>query len=75
MVSASLERRLASETARSAGQLLRDERLRPRRIAYKGAPTNLVAEMDARAEELIVGRLAAAFPDDAMLTVLEGIRG
>jgi fructose-1,6-bisphosphatase/inositol monophosphatase family enzyme len=70
----SLERRVASETARSAGQLLRDERLRPRRIAYKGAPTNLVTEMDAGAEELIVGRLAAAFPDDAILAEERGAR-
>ena len=68
----SLERRVASETARSAGHLLGSELLRPRRIAYKGAPTNLVTEMDARAEELIVGRLTAAFPDDAILAEERG---
>jgi len=43
-----------------------------RAIAYKGSPTNLVTEMDARVEELIVGRLAAAFPDDAVLAEERG---
>ena len=61
------ERRLAIEAARAAGELLRSELAGPRRIAFKGAPTNLVTEMDARAEALILGRLRAAFPDDAIL--------
>ena len=64
---ASLERRVAIDAARAAGQLLKRELSGSRRIAYKGSPTNLVTEMDARVEELIVGRLAAAFPDDAVL--------
>jgi len=64
---ASLERRVAIDAARAAGHLLKSELPLSRRIAYKGSPTNLVTEMDARAEELIVGRLAAAFPDDAVL--------
>ena len=64
---ASLERRVAIDAARAAGQLLKSELAGSRRIAYKGAPTNLVTEMDARVEELIVGRLTAAFPDDAIL--------
>jgi myo-inositol-1(or 4)-monophosphatase len=64
---ASLERRVAIDAARDAGQLLKRELPGSRRIAYKDSPTNLVTEMDARAEELIVGRLAAAFPDDAVL--------
>ena len=64
---ASLERRVAVDAARAAGQLLKNELPGSRRIAYKGSPTNLVTEMDARVEELIVGRLAAAFPDDAVL--------
>jgi hypothetical protein len=45
---ASLERRVAIDAARAAGQLLRSELAGARRIAYKGAPTNLVTEMDAR---------------------------
>src|SRR5262245_21959069 len=61
------ERRLATEAARAAGELLLSELAGARRIAFKGAPTNLVTEMDARAEALILGRLRAAFPDDAIL--------
>jgi myo-inositol-1(or 4)-monophosphatase len=64
---ASLERRVAIDAARAAGHLLKSELPGSRRIAYKGSPTNLVTEMDARVEELIVGRLAAAFPDDGVL--------
>jgi myo-inositol-1(or 4)-monophosphatase len=64
---ASLERRVAVDAARAAGQLLKSELPGSRRIAYKGSPTNLVTEMDARVEELIVGRLTAACPDDAIL--------
>jgi len=69
---ASLERRVAVDAARAAGQLLKSELPGSRRIAYKGSPTNLVTEMDARVEELIVGRLAAAFPDDAVLAEERG---
>jgi myo-inositol-1(or 4)-monophosphatase len=68
----SLERRVAVETARAAGQLLRGELLGSRQISYKGAPTNLVTEMDARAEALIVDRLRASFPDDAILAEERG---
>ena len=69
---ASLERRVAIDAARAAGQLLKRELSGSRRITYKGSPTNLVTEMDARVEELIVGRLAAAFPDDAVLAEERG---
>jgi myo-inositol-1(or 4)-monophosphatase len=69
---ASLERRVAIDAARAAGQLLKRELSGSRRIAYKGSPTNLVTEMDARVKELIVGRLAAAFPDDAVLAEERG---
>ena len=63
---------MAIEAARGAGDLLRGELLGPRRIAYKGTPTNLVTEMDARAEALIVERLLAAFPEDAILAEERG---
>ena len=63
-----LERRVAVDAARAAGRLLRDELSGVRRIAYKGTPTNLVTEMDQRAEAEILGRLRAAFPDDAILS-------
>jgi myo-inositol-1(or 4)-monophosphatase len=64
---ASLERRVAVDAARAAGRLLRDELSGSRRIAYKGTPTNLVTEMDQRAEAVILERLRGAFPDDAVL--------
>jgi myo-inositol-1(or 4)-monophosphatase len=64
----SLERRVAVDAARAAGRLLRDELAGVRRIAFKGAPTNLVTEMDQRAEAEILGRLRGAFPDDAILS-------
>ncbi len=69
---ASLERRVAVAAARAAGQLLRSELPGSRQIAYKGAPTNLVTEMDARAEELIVRQLVSAFPDDGVLAEERG---
>ena len=72
MMSLSAERELAVELARAAGDLLRSELLGPRRIAYKGSPTNIVTEMDARAEALIVDRLLSAFPDDAILAEERG---
>ena len=64
---ASLERRVAIDAARAAGHLLQAELRGARRIAFKGPSTNLVTEMDERAEDLIVGRLAQAFPDDTIL--------
>src|SRR5438067_1743730 len=73
-MSASLERRVAVDAARAAGHLLQSELHGSRRIAYKGSPTNLVTEMDARAEELIVGRLLAAFPEDGILAEERGAR-
>ena len=68
----SLERRVAIDAARAAGQLLYTELHRPRRVAYKGTPTNLVTEMDARAEALIVDGLLGAFPGDAILAEERG---
>jgi myo-inositol-1(or 4)-monophosphatase len=70
----SLERRVAVDTARAAGQLLHAELRGSRRIAYKGTPTNLVTEMDARAEALILERIGDAFPDDAVLAEEGGAR-
>ena len=66
------ERSVAIEVARAAGELLRREVHGDRRIEYKGAVTNLVTEMDARAEALIVDRLLAEFPDDAVLAEERG---
>ena len=69
-----MEWRVAVEAARAAGQLLHSELRGSRRIAYKGTPTNLVTEMDARAEALILERLGTAFPDDAVLAEEGGAR-
>jgi myo-inositol-1(or 4)-monophosphatase len=74
-VMASLERRVATDAARAAGRLLFHELHGERRIAYKGHPTNLVTEMDARAEALITSRLREAFPDDGILAEEGGASG
>ena len=71
---ASLERRVAIDAARAAGQLLRRELRAARTIAFKGTPTNLVTEMDARAEALVLERLQRHFPDDAILAEESGAR-
>jgi myo-inositol-1(or 4)-monophosphatase len=70
----SRERRVAVDAARAAGHLLREARAGTRQIAYKGSPTNLVTEMDARAEALVLDHLARAFPDDAVLAEESGAR-
>jgi len=72
---ASHERRVAIDAARDAGDLLRSQVRGTRRISYKGGPTDLVTEMDRRAEALILERLAAAFPDDGVLSEEAGERG
>jgi myo-inositol-1(or 4)-monophosphatase len=66
------ERDLAIELARAAGERLRGALAGPRSIAYKGSPTNLVTEMDAQAEALIVDGLLTAFPADAILAEERG---
>ena len=63
---------MAIEVARAAGDLLRGQLRAPRHITFKGSPTNLVTEMDARAEALIVDRLLGAFPGDAILAEERG---
>jgi myo-inositol-1(or 4)-monophosphatase len=68
----SLERRVAVDVARAAGQLLHGEQAAAHRIDYKGSPTNLVTEMDARAEALIVDRLLQVFPEDGVLAEERG---
>src|SRR5262249_39174234 len=70
----SLERRVAIEAARAAGHLLREARSGMRRISYKGSPTNLVTEMDARAGALVLDHLQRSFPGDAILAEESGAR-
>jgi len=67
------ERLVAIDAARTAGRLLHRELRAAHRIAFKGTSTNLVTEMDVRAEELVVGYLAKAFPDDTILAEERGV--
>jgi myo-inositol-1(or 4)-monophosphatase len=68
----SRERVVAVDAARAAGDVLRGGFHAAHRVAFKGQTINLVTEMDVRAEELIVGRLASAFPDDTILAEERG---
>ena len=68
----SRERVVAVDAARAAGDVLRAGFRAAHRVAFKGQTINLVTEMDVRAEELIVGRLASAFPDDTILAEERG---
>lgn len=61
-------REVAVGAARRAGALLQANARGARRIDYKGSPTNLVTDMDRRAETLIVDALRAHYPDHAVLT-------
>ena len=71
----SREKTVALDIAQTAGSMLREELGRTRRIELKDSPTNLVTEMDPRAEALIVGRLRREFPDDAILAEEGGASG
>ena len=71
---ASLERRVAVDAARAAGQLLHREHPRTRQVSFKGTSTNLVTEMDGRAEALVVDALLKHFPDDGILGEEGGAR-
>ena len=61
-------RDVAVGAARRAGALLLDQLGGPRHVEYKTGPTNLVTDMDRRAESLIVDTLRAAYPAHAILT-------
>ena len=58
--------RLAEETARAAGAILRERFGQPHEIRFKGA-IDLVTEADRAAEELIASRLREACPDHELL--------
>ncbi len=55
-------RRVGIETAREAGQLLRDRLAMNRTIDYKGT-VDLVTDADRASEELVARRIGDAFPD------------
>src|SRR3989338_3847851 len=69
------DQQVAVETAKRAGALLRAELGKRRQIACKGSPTNLVTEMDRRAEALIIEAIQAEFPGDASLSEERGTLG
>ena len=61
-------RDVAVDAARRAGALLLAQLGGARQVEYKTGPTNLVTDMDRRAESLIVTALRAACPGHAILT-------
>jgi len=65
------ELEIAERVAREAGALLKENFGRAQEVQYKGR-IDLVTEMDRRSEELIVGRLRAAFPGDGVLAEESG---
>ena len=60
------ELRVAVTAAIAAGEFIRRQRGKPRRIRYK-SDINIVTDVDERAEELIVRKLHHAFPRDGIL--------
>jgi myo-inositol-1(or 4)-monophosphatase len=58
---------LALEVAAEAGRVLLHERPRHIRVGTKSTPTDVVTEMDTRAERLLVERISAARPHDGFL--------
>ena len=54
--------------ARRAGALLRAHLGRPGPLQHKSSPTDIVTEMDRRAERLIVETLRASHPEHSILT-------
>ncbi len=62
----------AEEAAREAGGMLRQGMSQRREISFKGA-VDLVTNFDEKAQEMIFGRLSAAFPHHGFLAE-EGLR-
>ena len=59
---------LAEQMAREAGRLIVEERPRDLGVATtKSSVTDIVTEMDQRAEQLLVDRITTARPDDGIL--------
>lgn len=61
----------AKDTAKRAGQLLKEGLSRPREIRYKGE-IDLVTEMDVASEKLIIEAIRAHYPDHAILAEESG---
>ncbi|GAA0973549.1 inositol monophosphatase family protein [Acrocarpospora macrocephala] len=63
---------LAIEAVEAAGELLREE---PQWIEAKGDGADVLTDLDLRVEELIVGRLRAAYPHDQIFAEESGASG
>jgi myo-inositol-1(or 4)-monophosphatase len=59
--------RLAWQVANDAGRFLRDERPDELEVFSKSTPTDVVTEMDRASEEIIVGCIVGARPNDGIL--------
>jgi myo-inositol-1(or 4)-monophosphatase len=68
-------RDIAVSVARETGEMLASRAGRVEVAATKSSPTDVVTEMDRRAEALIRSRIWAARPDDAILGEEEGQTG
>lgn len=66
---------VACDVARAAGRLVVDDRPAELGTTSKSTRTDVVTEMDQRSQELLLERLAALRPDDAVLGEEEGGRG
>jgi myo-inositol-1(or 4)-monophosphatase len=58
--------KFAAETAREAGEVLRRDFDRPKKISYKGE-VDIVTESDKRSEAIIVAKIRDRFPDHAII--------
>ncbi|HTW23771.1 MAG TPA: inositol monophosphatase family protein [Candidatus Baltobacteraceae bacterium] len=58
--------KFAADTAREAGEILRQEFHRPKKISYKGE-VDIVTETDKRSEAIVVARIRERFPDHAII--------
>ncbi|GGL22807.1 inositol monophosphatase [Phycicoccus endophyticus] len=65
---------VACRVAREAARLVVEERPEDLGVAAKSTPTDVVTEMDQRSQELLLDRLAALRPRDAVLGEEEGGR-
>jgi myo-inositol-1(or 4)-monophosphatase len=66
-------RDMAVDAASRAGALLRAHVGGARQIDYKQSPTDLVTDMDRRAEDLIVESIRARFPEHSVLAEERGV--
>lgn len=59
------------DLSKEAGKILKDGYGKEHQVSYKG-PINLVTEIDRKSEDLLVGRIRAAFPEHSIMTEESG---